>query len=160
MQLRLRADRVDGPGLDDRARPRAVVVAVPIFEIRGVAELPIGRPRLRVQAFDDLLVAQPMQEHEPLTRDRRRSVAGALGERPDQGRRQSATELRLGRYRVVRRPEKGSPVVRGGVLGQRFCLRDDVGLRTGERGGQCVHRQSLQHRAPRHERHGQHRTSV
>ena len=72
MQLRLRADRVDRSGLDDRARPRAIVVAVPILKIRGVAELPIGRPRLGVQAFDNLLVAQPMQEHEPLTRDCRR----------------------------------------------------------------------------------------
>ena len=129
MQLALRAYRVHARGVDDRARSRAVVVSVPIFEIGGIAELPVGRARLRVQALDDLFVAQSMEEHEPLARDRRRRVAGALGELPDQWRRQLSAQPRLGRDRVVRRPEKGGPVVCHGVFCQRFWLREDAGLR-------------------------------
>ena len=120
MHLSLRAHRVRSRGVDDRARSRAVVVSVTIFEIRWIAELPICRARLCVQALDDLFVPQSMEQHEPLARDRGRRVAGALGELPDERRRKSSTQPRLGRYRVVRRPEKGGPVVRNGFFCQRF----------------------------------------
>ena len=126
MQLPLRPQRVRSRGVDDRTRSRAVVVPVTIFEIGWVAELPMCRARLCVQALDDLFVAQPMEEHEALARDRRRRVASALGELPD----------------------------RDGAFCQRLWFREEAGLRTDEARAEHVGYQALEDRAPRNERHG------
>ncbi len=87
MQCALGADGEHAVAVEDRARSRTVVVAVPILELGAEAKPPVPGARLRVQALDDLFSAETMDENEMRARNRRRRVAGPPGHLPHQRRR-------------------------------------------------------------------------
>ena len=166
----LGADRVDAAAgsVDDRARTRAVVVAVAIAVSRRVAQAPLGRARLRVQALDDLLVVEAVQVDEPIPGDGRRHVPGAGRKLPDERWRERPAQARLGGHAVVGRSEKGRPVVGDGIGCEwtRDAMRDSAPgppaghrLGAGQRpaGGNGRRkerrRQRAERRAPRHQPH-------
>ena len=75
------------------------------------------------------IVADTMDEHQSPGSYRRRGVAGAFREFPDERRRKHATQLRLGGDGVVRGPEeRGLP----GVVRSVVHPRGDRGARVGE----------------------------
>ena len=133
--------------VDHRARARPVVVAVAILEDGAVLELPAACSRLRIEALDDLLVAEPVNEDEPSSGDRRRRVARTLGELPDERRRQRPAQLRLGRDGVVRGSQERGPVVRHRAGRQRLRLSYHSRLSLGQTGQSGLNEDGLQERA-------------
>src|SRR5687768_8326953 len=118
MKLSLRADSVNTIAIDDGTGSRAVVVAVTIFEVGGVAEGPLVRTCFGMHALDELFVADPVHDDKVRTGDRRRPVARAFGKFPEERRWQQAAQPGFRRDRVMGGPEKGCPVVRHGIVRQ------------------------------------------
>ena len=149
VHLPFRANRVHELFVDDRTRARAVVVTVPILEHRSVAELPPTRSGLGVQALDDLVVPQPVQVDESISRDRRRCISGPFGELPDEGRGKRPAQFRLGRDCVVRGPEERGPVGGHGTGWKRLRSPMETCLSGRETGAEHLTGYRHQHRSTR-----------
>ena len=71
------AERVDVRAIDDRRRPRAVVVAEHVFVVGRIVAGPDWSPGLGVEAGQPLVVVEAGEVIEPAVGDGRRGVAGA-----------------------------------------------------------------------------------
>src|SRR5204862_2234204 len=64
MELPFGSHREHAIAVDHRTGPRTVVVPVPVLERGGIAKAPAALPRFRMETLDDLLVRDPVQEHQ------------------------------------------------------------------------------------------------
>ena len=79
----------------------------------------MNRAGLGMEAFDHLLVADPVEVDQAVSGDGGRGVTGARRQFPDERRRELAAEARFVRHAVVRWPEERRPVVRDGASRER-----------------------------------------
>src|SRR5204862_5926492 len=101
------AEREHLPAGDRGGRPRAVVEPEVVAVLRAVAVLPLILAGRRVQAQENLLVADAVEDDQPLAGDDRRGPPGADVELPGRLRpplRPGPVELGLGGGPVAGRP--------------------------------------------------------
>src|SRR5262249_53622975 len=67
MQLAFSANRVKSIAVDNRTRPRTIVVSVAIRKLCWVTELPVSSSSFRMKTLQNLFVSHPVQEHESFT---------------------------------------------------------------------------------------------
>ena len=63
MQHSERTDEIDTIAINDGTGSWTVVIAIAIFKIGRIRELPLARSSLRMKAFDDFLILKAVCKH-------------------------------------------------------------------------------------------------
>src|SRR5687767_1230159 len=116
MEHSLGAVAVHAIAIDHRRAARAVVVAIQVFVVRGILELPQLFARFRVRAVHAGRIAEAIELEEPAAADGRHAVTGAEGSLPDElgpGGRPLCKNAGFGRFGVAAAAEKRRPIDAG-----------------------------------------------